>query len=1426
MSEDFSSENKSTIAFKKLFNKAHTSPNKALGNELIASNVSIADSTIFAEALPVDPVASPGTVVEKVTFNLVEDNTAAGHAWKLQFPSDYSGSLEGKASQFIHQYLGAVQLVPPTYGLSYTAKVKDSSGNELSFGDGAFFIDYYAGIFFQKEANQQAPHTVEAFVYTGKMLNQVVSDIQSSVENSQDSLIAGSGISISGSTISAEVTAASLQALSTAISQLPNSIQLLDDVDVTAASLTNGQYLKWEDYQWVAGNASDFTSGVSTINGESGFVDLTTTDIPEGVNKYVTEANITAITFSSLLNASVSGSSSQWAEGIALSLDGAVTGAATLDGSQNLTITTAFVDNIATQDYADSAATAVKNELIGSSTLTSSLNTFKKIADFITTEEEAVDILQAAIVNKVENSTIINAGSGIVTAGSLGSGATVSLGTISGLPTGQVGSSTQVPVITLDTHGRVTALSTTTVNNFDGQYSSLTGAPTLSNYATAASLTDLSTLVNSRQNITTIGSGLSLDEQGSLTANVTTIDGYVTAPSFSALEAVVDARSNIQNISGDLTLTGTTLSTNFDISDYVTATSFSGLQSTVNSRENITGLSSDFTLNSGTLALVGDYATATSLSALSGRVGTLENAGYLTSASSLDSSNLDENSFSIGSQSVSLGGSITAASLSDILKEEMNADLGFDALSTRVGTLENANYLTAASSLSAGKVVGNISGQAGSVASLSGHSITIADQSVSLSGGSIAATTLSTALSDSMRTELGIDALATANSLSAVETTVNARQHILSISNGLTLSSGGSLSTSFDISDYLTATSITDSLGLKQDKLTFPTEGPLTVSGSTVSFNSSSFLTSANLDGYLTEHPTITAATLNLVNTGRTYIQSITLDGNGHVTGVSTATEDVENTDTTYSNGSGLSLSGTVFDIANTVSATTLNNPAKTVNLSFNEYGLITAASLQDIEVQISQVDLLQGALDAKQPALSFGISNDDVVEIDGSPTAGQFAKFTTAGITGHTLTSSDIGLGNVENQALSSWAGSSSLTTLGTISSGTWTATPIVDNYISSAATWNAKQDALTFGIANSNALQVHGAATLNDYAKFTASGLLGRSTDEVRTDLALNLVENTALSTWTGSSSISTLGTVNSGVWNASTISSGKIASGITAGDVVKVSSTATSGQFAKFTTTGLESVALAKSDVGLTNVEDQALSSWTGSSTITSLGTISSGAWTATPIADEYIASASTWDDAVTNIGTLASLTTDVKTNLVVAINELETNNNATQSDLDTLEALVGPTELLTTATTITNAINELDGQIDTVEASIGLSGSGAYVTRSGSNYLDTATSVVQEATLLDTQVAANKADITILQTRDGGLLMETSGSGVYMPDTIMLSTHAGPFRLDMADMIANSGNTDYIFYAGKSTQLQDRHFTVDTTDGSIVFTGTTL
>jgi hypothetical protein len=55
-----------------------------------------------------------------------------------------------------------------------------------------------------------------------------------------------------------------------------------------------------------------------------------------------------------------------------------------------------------------------------------------------------------------------------------------------------------------------------------------------------------------------------------------------------------------------------------------------------------------------------------------------------------------------------------------------------------------------------------------------------------------------------------------------------------------------------------------------------------------------------------------------------------------------------------------------------------------------------------------------------------------------------------------HSVTKTQVGLGNVENTALSTWAGTTNITTLGTITTGTWNGTAVADGYISSASNWN----------------------------------------------------------------------------------------------------------------------------------------------------------------------------------------------------------------------------------------------------------------------------------------------------------------------------------------------------------------------------------
>lgn len=79
----------------------------------------------------------------------------------------------------------------------------------------------------------------------------------------------------------------------------------------------------------------------------------------------------------------------------------------------------------------------------------------------------------------------------------------------------------------------------------------------------------------------------------------------------------------------------------------------------------------------------------------------------------------------------------------------------------------------------------------------------------------------------------------------------------------------------------------------------------------------------------------------------------------------------------------------------------------------------------------------------------------------------------------------------------------------------------------------------------------------TSNSYIKGNGTGaVVERTYSEVKTDLSLDNVENTALSTWAGSANITTLGTVSTGTWSATEIDETKGGTGqtsFTKGDIL---------------------------------------------------------------------------------------------------------------------------------------------------------------------------------------------------------------------------------------------------------------------------------
>ena len=143
--------------------------------------------------------------------------------------------------------------------------------------------------------------------------------------------------------------------------------------------------------------------------------------------------------------------------------------------------------------------------------------------------------------------------------------------------------------------------------------------------------------------------------------------------------------------------------------------------------------------------------------------------------------------------------------------------------------------------------------------------------------------------------------------------------------------------------------------------------------------------------------------------------------------------------------------------------------------------------------------------------------------------------------------TKTDLSLNNVENTALSTWAGSTNLTTVGTINSGSWNGDPIDSSYISTSFA-NSKQDALTFGHSSGNALKTEEAIAENKVLLGGASNVKGRTFAELKGDMSMGNVENIAVSTYAGSTNMTTMGTITTGTWNATTIAPTKGGTGQT--------------------------------------------------------------------------------------------------------------------------------------------------------------------------------------------------------------------------------------------------------------------------------------
>ena len=217
---------------KKLLGKAQTRPSLTEAQEAYPSNVSMPGGGVFAESVPREPgtayftqySASSGgpTTVERVYFDLVAigdgnydadelatdggDSTqaSASHAYYARLPSNYettssnpnrgSGSFTNSAR--LYSSRGGLQIVPPFvtdaglpgaggsnryYVELYTGDPTNPSNLISSTDPMDWEVDYYAGILFIQDSASDAPVTASAYLYTGKYLDEKISDLSASI---------------------------------------------------------------------------------------------------------------------------------------------------------------------------------------------------------------------------------------------------------------------------------------------------------------------------------------------------------------------------------------------------------------------------------------------------------------------------------------------------------------------------------------------------------------------------------------------------------------------------------------------------------------------------------------------------------------------------------------------------------------------------------------------------------------------------------------------------------------------------------------------------------------------------------------------------------------------------------------------------------------------------------------------------------------------------------------------------------------------------------------------------------------------------------------------------------------------------------------------------------------------------------------------
>jgi hypothetical protein len=191
-----------SAALKKALGFANTDVSKAISNEQYRTGFSTSLSSVFGDAVPVNPAKTnlydtTNGVVEFVRLQMTLDPTSNGHAYFASLPAAYTTSSTNplKSSDTVNyangkrlvDTAGVIQIVPSSFDPKY--EVIPYSGGTAVKGSGTvippadardWFIDPYNGVFFQQGSGADSVVSyIECYIWIGGFLTDRLSLLHS-----------------------------------------------------------------------------------------------------------------------------------------------------------------------------------------------------------------------------------------------------------------------------------------------------------------------------------------------------------------------------------------------------------------------------------------------------------------------------------------------------------------------------------------------------------------------------------------------------------------------------------------------------------------------------------------------------------------------------------------------------------------------------------------------------------------------------------------------------------------------------------------------------------------------------------------------------------------------------------------------------------------------------------------------------------------------------------------------------------------------------------------------------------------------------------------------------------------------------------------------------------------------------------------------